>query len=102
MSPESGAVMFMIIRIDVVLPAPLGPSRPNIAPRGTFRDRLSTALNLPKAFETFVSWIAFSIGVADYYGFLGAGFRRCLTKGPERVGFEPTRPVRAYRFSRPA
>ena len=74
MSPESGAVMFMIIRMDVVLPAPLGPRRPNIAPFGTFRDRLSTALNLPKAFETFVSWIALSIGVADYYGFLGAGF----------------------------
>ena len=30
--PMSGAVMFMIIRIVVVLPAPLGPSRPNIDP----------------------------------------------------------------------
>ena len=39
MSPESGAVMFMIIRMDVVFPAPFGPRRPNIAPFGTFRDR---------------------------------------------------------------
>ena len=35
LSPDAGAVMFMIIRIVVVFPAPLGPSRPNMTPRGT-------------------------------------------------------------------
>ena len=35
MVPSSGIVMFMIIRIVVVLPAPLGPSRPYTTPFGT-------------------------------------------------------------------
>ncbi len=87
MSPESGAVMFMIIRIVVVLPAPLGPSSPNIDPLGTFKERLSTALNLPKAFETFVSWIAFSIGAGDYYGFPGLRFSRPYQRTRNRLGF---------------
>ena len=30
MCPESGAMMFMTMRMVVVLPAPLGPSRPDI------------------------------------------------------------------------
>ncbi len=75
-SPESGAVMFMVIRIVVVLPAPLGPSRPNIEPFGTESERSSTALKRPKLLATWVSSIAGSMGLADYYGFLGAGFRK--------------------------
>src|ERR1700687_2560973 len=99
MAPESGAVMLMIMRRVVVLPAPFGPRSPNIEPFGICRERPSTALNRPKAFETSTSSIAFSMGLADYYGFFRALFRNRLA---ERVGFEPTRPFRAYRFSRPA
>ena len=51
-SPESGAVMFMIMRMVVVLPAPLGPSRPNTIPFGTLNESASTALKRPKLFET--------------------------------------------------
>ena len=59
--------MFMIMRIVVVLPAPLGPSRPNMAPRGTRKDRWSTAWNLPKALETSCSSIVWSMGLAYSY-----------------------------------
>ena len=34
-SPLSGAVMALMMRISVVLPAPFGPSSPNTVPRGT-------------------------------------------------------------------
>ena len=64
--------MFMIMRIVVVLPAPLGPSRPNITPRGTRKERPSTALNRPKTFDTFSSSMA---------GFIGSGF---FTDGSSR------------------
>src|SRR6266496_3772053 len=57
--------MFMIIRIVVVLPAPFGPKSPKITPLGTRKERSSTALNLPKAFETFWSSIAVSIYFFD-------------------------------------
>src|SRR6266487_7144645 len=59
--PSSGAVMFMIMRIVVVLPVPFGPSRPNTIPFGTMKERLSTALNRPKVFETACNSIVFSI-----------------------------------------
>src|SRR5512144_520250 len=74
-SPESGAVMFIVIRIVVVLPAPLGPRRPNIEPFGTFSDRSSTALKRPKLFATCSSSIDLSHRHPDYYAFLGEGFR---------------------------
>src|SRR5262249_37900640 len=75
-SPSSGAVMFMIIRIVVVLPAPLGPRRPNTRPFGTLKDRPSTPLNLPQTFETPFSSIAVSIGSpfpTDFRGFRLSG-----------------------------
>ena len=34
-SPLSGAVMALMMRMSVVLPAPLGPNNPNTEPRGT-------------------------------------------------------------------
>src|SRR5215831_10004582 len=80
-SPVSGAVMFMIIRIVVVLPAPLGPRSPNIAPRGTLRERSSTARNLPKAFETFDRTMALSMGMRIITKSLACGL------GPNRLGF---------------
>src|SRR5258708_25987542 len=42
--PVSGIVMFMIMRIEVVLPAPLGPSSPYTAPFGTVSERSVTAM----------------------------------------------------------
>src|SRR5262245_33598567 len=81
-SPPSGAVMFMIIRIVVVLPAPFGPRSPNIAPRGTCRERLSTALKRPNALVTSESSSALSMsGLANYYGFLGRGFSGLASPG---------------------
>src|SRR5688572_18617186 len=62
MFPESAAVMFMTIRMVVVFPAPFGPRRPKITPRGTWKERESTAGNLPKTFETFSSSIAGVMG----------------------------------------
>jgi len=44
--PESGMVMPIIIRMVLVLPAPLGPSRPNIVPGAMLNDKSSTATNL--------------------------------------------------------
>jgi len=39
-------MMFMIMRIVVDLPAPLGPMRPKISPGLASKDRLSTARTL--------------------------------------------------------
>src|SRR5258705_430884 len=52
MVPESGPSTFMIMRRVVVLPAPLGPRRPKAAPRGTARERSSTATCPEKALFT--------------------------------------------------
>src|SRR5258708_12993072 len=52
MVPESGPRTFMIMRRVVVLPAPLGPRRPKAAPRGTARERSSTATCPEKALLT--------------------------------------------------
>jgi len=39
------------MRIVVVLPAPLGPRKPNSSPRSTWRSRWSTAKRFPYALE---------------------------------------------------
>ncbi len=52
----------MIMRIDVVLPAPLGPMKPYNAPRGMVRSRCSTAFSEPKVFVTPLSSIAALLG----------------------------------------
>ena len=41
--PLSGAVIELIMRIRVVLPAPLGPRSPNMDPRGTLMLTLLSA-----------------------------------------------------------
>src|SRR3954469_13574750 len=43
MLPESGRMISRIMRMVVVLPAPLGPSRPYTDPRGTWSDKSRTA-----------------------------------------------------------
>src|SRR5436853_1848842 len=50
--PESGAVMFTIMRIVVVLPAPFGPIRPKTRPGRTCKLRSLTAVNPPKRLVT--------------------------------------------------
>src|SRR4030095_10603591 len=61
-SPESGNRIDMIMRMHVVLPAPLGPITPYSAPRGTTRSMASTATVVPKVFRTFLSSSAGGIG----------------------------------------
>src|SRR2546425_12272157 len=56
--PESGNRIDMIMRIVVVLPAPLGPMKPYSAPRGTTGSRRSTAVVPPNVFLTPSSSIA--------------------------------------------
>ena len=43
MRPESGMVMPIIMRMELVLPAPLGPRRPNIWPASIESERSRTA-----------------------------------------------------------
>ena len=50
--PASGARMFITMRRVVVLPAPLGPSRPNTLPRGIASERSLTATWPSKALVT--------------------------------------------------
>src|SRR5262245_36920962 len=58
MLPESGRMMSSIIRIVVVLPAPLGPSNPYTDPRGTWSDKSRTATCSSYRFTTFRMSIA--------------------------------------------
>src|ERR1035438_9781308 len=46
--PLEGGTSVVNIRISVLLPAPLGPSRPKISPGGTVKLTLSTASSVPK------------------------------------------------------
>ena len=71
-SPESGKRMDMIIRIEVVLPAPFGPMNPYSPPRGTARSRLSTATIRPNVLVTPVKLMAVSIDLS--LTFLSNGF----------------------------
>ena len=54
-SPLSGAVIELVIRISVVLPAPLGPSSPNMVPRGTLMLTLLSARWLAYCLLTFLT-----------------------------------------------
>ncbi len=48
MVPESGTRIWLMMRISVVFPAPLGPSKPKIRWEGISRDTESSALFGPK------------------------------------------------------
>ncbi len=50
--PTSGPRMSSIIRMVVVFPAPFGPSRPYMDPRGTIRSRSRTATVSPNCLPT--------------------------------------------------
>src|SRR5947207_12141516 len=62
----------MIIRSDVVLPAPLGPINPYSAPLGTTRSRSRTATVVPNVLLTPFNEIAGSIGSCSKYEVHGA------------------------------
>src|SRR3954471_23797628 len=70
-SPESGTVMPIIMRMLLVFPAPLGPSRPNTFPAGIASDRSSTATNLSNDLRTWISSTVFFMDTllqfAHYY-----------------------------------
>src|SRR2546427_945463 len=53
--------MSMTIRSVVVFPAPLGPSRPKMLPRGIARERSLTARWPAKALVTPDNWMALSL-----------------------------------------
>src|SRR6266481_6101567 len=57
--PEVGGVSVVIIRISVVLPAPLGPSKPKISPVGTVKLTSFTATKSPNCFLSLLTSIAF-------------------------------------------
>src|ERR1041384_7462249 len=61
--PESGKRIDMIIRIVVVLPAPLGPMKPYKAPCGMARAESVTAFVAPNVLHTFWSRIALGMAV---------------------------------------
>src|SRR5580693_1674708 len=52
--PDVGAIRVPRIRTVVVLPAPLGPKKPNTSPRATRNDTSATAVREPK---TLVRWL---------------------------------------------
>src|SRR5882762_4605288 len=57
--PEVGGVSVVIIRINVVLPAPFGPSKPKISPVGTVKLTSFTATKSPNCFLSLLTSIAF-------------------------------------------
>src|SRR5512135_3652342 len=56
--PAVGTISVVSMRLSVVLPAPLGPSRPNNSPRRTSKLTRSTAVNSPKRLVSSRAWIA--------------------------------------------
>src|SRR6516162_5635979 len=56
--PAVGAISVPRIRTVVVLPAPLGPRKPNTSPRATLNDTLATALREPKFLVRWLTSIA--------------------------------------------
>ena len=77
--PVSGWIAPVIIRMVVVLPAPLGPITPTIAPSGTANDTSLTATTSPKR------WLTCSMPNAQR-GAFGSGLRRSRSRQPRAVG----------------
>ena len=63
--PPSGRSSPVAIDRVVVLPAPFGPTTPNIEPRGTVSVRSSTARWLPKFFVSSLSCMAGALAGPD-------------------------------------
>src|SRR5690554_3852954 len=73
--PESGAVIPMIIRIVVVLPAPLGPSIPRISPARAWKETFLTTCFSPK--DLFVASTTRALASMRYPPYYGKLFRVC-------------------------
>src|SRR5687768_16135891 len=84
--PASGAMMFRIIRIVVVFPAPFGPSRPYTTPCGTLRFRSRTATCSSKRLVTFrISTASLDIVAGDGRRATGGG-QRAAGSGQRAAG----------------
>ena len=80
-------MMFMIIRIVVVLPAPLGPSRPNIAPFGTLEGEVVDGLEAAEgSWRRAPARSRFPWGSRIITDSLGRGLRK-VGHGPLRGGW---------------
>ena len=55
--PSSGLSVCMTMRKMVVLPAPLGPTRPTFSPRNTVAEASTNSSCLPCCFEMASMWI---------------------------------------------
>src|ERR1700722_18133982 len=75
--PEVGAISVPRIRTVVVLPAPLGPRKPNTSPCATLNDTSATAVRAPKSLVRWLPSIA-----ADLVG-AALGGRVGLEDGPD-------------------
>src|SRR5262245_16020741 len=65
--PESGLIKSRMVRMSVVLPAPLGPSKPKISPRWTSSDTRSSASVLSNRFDTSSTRTAGTSNTAAVY-----------------------------------
>ena len=75
---EVGVVSVVIMRIVVVLPAPLGPSSPSTEPAGTLRLRRSTARVRPNVLTRAVASTARSMAfIRDSFGGKGSWVSSC-------------------------
>src|SRR5215218_4904462 len=76
MLPESGRMISRIMRMVVVLRAPLGPSKPYTDPRGTWSDSSRTATCSSYRFTTF----RMSIARSDMEGVEAGRGEACTTR----------------------
>ena len=79
--------MFRIFSV-VVLPAPFGPSRPKIAPRGTVNDSPSTARSSGARRRRYVLTRSSTRRAGSFMGDGGGGDRHAAARGTQ-----PSRPV---------
>src|SRR5579859_4663901 len=75
--PEVGAISVPRIRTVVVLPAPLGPRKPNTSPCATLNDTSATAVRVPKSLVRWLTSIAADLAGAAWGGWVG------LEDGPD-------------------
>src|SRR5579859_1910243 len=99
MSPAVGLVSPMSTRNDVVLPAPLGPSRPTTCPRSTRKSTVDTATN-PSEYSLRSPWT--TNGTSAWSGCTERSARRYRRRPTRIAPSNPTAmsPSTAYRTMR--
>src|SRR5690606_7228630 len=83
--PASGPVMRVMMRMSVVLPAPLGPSRPNTLPGGTSMEISLSATKSPKRFTMPCSSSIEGTKLAPAQALCGTIDQRYGTSDPARI-----------------